>query len=88
MRRFEKEMDKICKKYRLKHHLLQLLLKLDYYPELHDKIRVNEMLYNYKQEGEWDNFIKKQNKRGVIYVVPIYPKLIQKQLYVIKNQVF
>ena len=53
-------MDEICKKYRLKHHLLWLLLKLDYYPELHDKIKVNGMLYDYKQEDEWDNLIKKQ----------------------------
>ena len=44
----KKEMDKICKKYGLKYHLLQLLLKLDYYPELYNKIRVNRMLYDYK----------------------------------------
>ena len=55
-------MDIICKKYGLKHHLLRLLLELDYYLELHDTIRVNGLLFNYKYNGEWDYFMKKQKE--------------------------
>ena len=60
MRRFKKRNRYNLQKYELKHHLLRLLLELDYYPELYDIIRVNRILYSYKYDGKQNYFMKKQ----------------------------
>ena len=55
----EKEIDKICKKHRLKHDLLWLLVELDYDSELHYTITVSRLMYNYYYHRDWKYFINK-----------------------------
>ena len=67
-------MNEIFKKYRFDYKILWLLVDLDFNLKIHCKIKINRMQYNYQYYREWNNFIKKQKKRGEIYIVPMYLK--------------
>jgi len=51
---------------------------LEYNSNIHNKIRVNGILYDYNQYGDWDYFVvKKQKMRGEIHIILIHLKSMQ-----------
>ena len=54
-----KEMKLFCKEYGVKQESLQLFLELNYNLIIHNKIRVNKILYNCNYHEDWDYFVEK-----------------------------
>ena len=52
---------------------------------MHNVIKVNGLIYNYHNHGDWEYFAKKQKRRGKIYVVPMHLKVIQRLFWELKE---